>query len=98
MCANLSAHNTDSVFNALSQALKQKQIYQDKKESRIADVKKMLQLPGITDVQRYEIYNRSVSRLAALNRIANRGKIEDLLKRKSLFPDSLEEKIMLIGA
>jgi hypothetical protein len=58
MCANLSAHNTDSVFNALSQALKQKQIYQDKKESRIADVKKMLQLPGITDVQRYEIYNR----------------------------------------
>jgi hypothetical protein len=58
LCSNASAHNTDSVFSALLQAIKQKDIYQDKKESRIADVKKVLQLPGITDLQRYEIYNR----------------------------------------
>jgi hypothetical protein len=46
------------VFNALFQAIKQKEIYQDEKEKRISDIKKVLLLPDITPRQRYEVYNR----------------------------------------
>jgi hypothetical protein len=49
---------TDSVFRVLFQVLNNEKIYELEKETHINEIKKMLEIPDITDSQRYTIYDQ----------------------------------------
>ena len=53
-----SKNETDSIFQALSQVLREKKSYMIEKEHRINDVKQRLNTPDLSDYQLYSIYKQ----------------------------------------
>ena len=53
--AALATHKTDSLLNALDQAMTHSYLYVQQKEARINDLKQMLRVPHLTPDQRYDI-------------------------------------------
>ena len=53
-----SKAETDSIFNVLSQAMREKKTYMVEKEQRINDIKKLLETPDLSDYQIYSIYSQ----------------------------------------
>ncbi|NDV57497.1 DUF6377 domain-containing protein [Bacteroides sp. 519] len=55
LCELFPKASQDSSFRTLSQLIQNKGLYMEQKENRIAEIRKMLEIPNITPKQRYDI-------------------------------------------
>ncbi|MDH8702399.1 hypothetical protein M2138_001763 [Dysgonomonadaceae bacterium PH5-43] len=58
LSSNSKNNELDSIFAELDNVMANKAVYLEQKEKDIAELKKMLDIPNITDVQKFDIYSK----------------------------------------